>query len=268
MPGRELRAPWVARIERNRTFSNFETLRGRNDDHVAMPVGSHWQAVHDLPTVRLDAVQVLDLHVEQQSTEPVINAGDECLLVLPFLEAGDHVGFIGEDGRHEPRNVLRLELEIRWIEDEDAAGGMQVARAQRVGDAAAAPVSSELQERISSSELLEHRPGVVCRAVVDDDDLERDVGLRAERRVRLLHEKRKVLRLVLRGDEYGDVGFGRGARDEGRGNRCAHGALFPQGRTHTRFRIRADSTPNWSRYLATVRRAIWTPLSFRMLTMA
>src|SRR5205085_11629397 len=100
--------------------------------------------------------------------------------------------------------------------------------------------------------------GLVGRAVVDDDHLENDVRYSAERRLRLLHEERQILRLVLGGDENGDVGLGRGTRDEGRWNRCAHGALLPQGRTHTRFRIRADSTPNWSRYLATVRRAIWT----------
>ena len=37
---------------------------------------------------------------------------------------------------------------------------------------------------------------------------------------------------------------------------------------HTRLRMRAESTPSWSRYFATVRRAIWTPLSLRMLTIA
>ena len=33
------------------------------------------------------------------------------------------------------------------------------------------------------------------------------------------------------------------------------------GKGHTRFRIRAGRIPSWSRYLATVRRAIWMPCS-------
>src|SRR3989440_72012 len=64
-----------------------------------------------------------------------------------------------------------------------------------------------------------------------------DVGLAREP-----HEFWQVLRLVLGGDE--DAHF----------RLCGGG-----GEAHRRFRIRAGKMPSWSRYLATVRRAIFTP---------
>src|SRR5205823_1519207 len=86
-PGRELRMASVARVQRHRHFSNFETLSRRDHNHIAMPIGTDGKAVHDLSAIGFDAVEVLDLHVEQQSAQTVVDAGNERLLVLPFLEA-------------------------------------------------------------------------------------------------------------------------------------------------------------------------------------
>src|SRR5690348_2175436 len=83
-----------------------------------------------------------------------------------------------------------------------------------------------------------------------------------ERFRRQLHEQRQVLRFVLRRDEHRHLGA------TGLGKWCVRHDRFAALSGHTRLRIRAESTPSWSRYLATVRRAIWTPPSFRMLTIA
>ena len=80
------------------------------------------------------------------------------------------------------------------------------------------------------------RRAVVARAVVHDHDLEREAG-RAQGLGAESHELGKIGRLVLGRDEHADV------------QRSAAGG-------HTRFRIRAGRMPSWSRYLATVRRAI------------
>ena len=43
-------------------------------------------------------------------------------------------------------------------------------------------------------------------------------------------------------------------------------SVLDRGNGHTRFRIRAGRIPSWSRYLATVRRAIWIPCSWKRWT--
>ena len=43
-----------------------ESLRRGDDDHVAVPVGTHGQRVHDLAAIRLHRVEVLHRHVEQR----------------------------------------------------------------------------------------------------------------------------------------------------------------------------------------------------------
>src|SRR5438874_3002594 len=177
-PGRELGMAGVSRVQRHPHFSNFETLGGRDHNHIAMPIGTDREAVHDLSAIGFDAVEVLDLHVEQQPAQAVVDAGNERLLVLPFLEAGNQVGFVGENGRDEPRNVLRLELQIGRIKNEHPPTGNEVAGAQRVGDPAAAPMPRKLEKLIAASELFEYRPAIVLRAIVDDDDLKRDIGRR------------------------------------------------------------------------------------------
>src|SRR5512141_1040581 len=120
---------------------------------------------------------------------------------------------------------------------------------------------------ITANEILENRPRLVHRSVVDDDDF---VPVRSIRKClrRLLHEQRKIFRFVLCGDENAH-GWTRSLRKlPGRSQRASHGSSLRRGGRHMRLRILAERTPSWSRYFATVRRAICTPLSRRMLTIA
>ena len=81
---------------------------------------------------------------------------------FPCLKPGDHVGLAGEDRRDEPRDVLRLELQVGGIEHEHVAARVQVAGAQRVGDAAARAVAHGAQERVPRrASSCEHAP--TCR---------------------------------------------------------------------------------------------------------
>ena len=66
-------------------------------------------------------------------------------------------------------------------------------------------MTCEPEKGIAPDELLKHGPAVVLRAVVDDDYLEGDVGRGAKDGLRLFHEQRQILRLVLGGNEHGDV---------------------------------------------------------------
>src|SRR5215217_7095857 len=110
------------------------------------------------------------------------------------------------------------------------------------------------QELIALLELLQHAPRVVDGAVVDHDDFVADLRRLRERLRRELHEQREILGLVLRGDEDRDIDPAIERVGELRdGPRAGV-------RHHTRLRMRAERTPSWSRYLATVRRAIWTPV--------
>src|SRR5438270_11850850 len=90
---------------------------------------------------------------------------------------------------------------------------------------------------------------------------------RRKRSACLLHEERKILRFVFCRYENADFRATRhrlkrlATLEALRRVSLRHGG-------HTRLRILAEGTPSWSRYLATVRRAIWTPLSRRMLTIA
>src|SRR4029077_18681156 len=84
-------------------------------------------------------------------------------------------------------------------------------------------------------------------AVIDDDDFE-GKPFAGQRLTALPHEFGKVERLVFRRHE--DAHVHRLGGSEG----------------HTRFRIRAGRMPSWSRYFATVRRAIWMPCSWNRWT--
>src|SRR5690606_12742661 len=94
-----------------------------------------------------------------------------------------------------------------------------------------------------------------------------------ERGAQLAHQVRDVLHLVVGRDHDGEIPPGaRGEARLGRGDRpvqdLGHWFGRRSGARQTRFRIRADRIPSWSRYLATVRRAIWMPSSLRMFTIA
>src|SRR5215208_4215555 len=264
VPGGELRLAGVPRVERDRDLVDLISLRMREHDHVAVPVRAHGELVHDLAPVRLDGVQILHPHVEQRAAQPVVDVRNERLLVDAFFEPRDHVRLVRQNWPDQTRDVLRLELEVGRVEDEHVAACGEVARPQRVSDAAARAVAREPEERVPRDELLEHRPGRILRAVVDDDDLEADVGRGAEDGVRLLHEERQVLRLVLGGHQHAHVHLLARLAPPGSGERRHRNGADG----HTRLRIRAERTPSWSRYFATVRLAICTPLSFRMFTIA
>src|SRR5207247_10790324 len=83
--------------------------------------------------------------------------------------------------------------------------------------------------------------GPVEAAVVHDDELA-GVGERQERVARLADQLGKVFGFVFGGNEHAHF------RRDG-----------PGGEAHRRLRMRAGRAPSWSRYFATVRRAILTP---------
>src|SRR5688500_8444813 len=122
-------------------------------------------------------------------------------------------------------------------------------------------MAGDAKKRVLLLELAQHLRRRVGRSIVDYHDLvaRRDVGPERERR--LLHEQRQVLGFILGRNEHRHVDD-RSCREPSTESR----ELFLEHGGHTRFRIRADSTPSWSRYLATVRRAICTPFCLRMLT--
>src|SRR6185436_13259200 len=102
---------------------------------------------------------------------------------------------------------------------------------------------------------------------VVDHDYFVAIWLAGENCLRLFHEQREVLGFVLRGNEDADIGVTRQRLKRLATLEALRRISLWHGR-HTRFRILAERTPSWSRYLATVRRAIWTPLSRRILTIA
>src|SRR5437868_4235168 len=231
-----------------------------------MPVRPVRERIHDFTPVSLDRVQIANRDLEERATQPVVNAGDESLFVLPFLVASNHVGLTGEDRRNQSRNVFRLVLEVCRVENEHLSTRVQVTGAERVSDPASARMSHRLKKRVFRSETLQDAPRIVDGSVVDYDHLIA-MGRGSKCDLRLLHEQRKILRFVLGRDENTNIRTTRhrlkrlAALEALRRISLGHGC-------HTRFRILAERTPSWSRYLATVRRAIWTPLSRRMLTMA
>src|SRR5437867_7740584 len=97
MPRGELRPACVSWVERNGHLRNLESLRRCDNDHVPMPIGSNGKRVHHLAPIRLHRVQVLHLHVEQQTAETIVDPGHERFVVLPLLEAGDHVSLVGQN---------------------------------------------------------------------------------------------------------------------------------------------------------------------------
>src|SRR5256885_149638 len=119
--------------------------------------------------------------------------------------------------------------------------GRSASRNQRVGDATGGAVGGDPHPGVLAGELLQHRPGGVVAAVVHDHQLA-GVRQRTERGVRLADQIGEILRLVPGGHEDAHVGERR------RG-----------GEAHSRLRIRAGRMLSWSRYLATVRRAMRTP---------
>ena len=111
-------------------------------------------------------------HVEQRPAEPVVDARDERLLVLPLLVAGDHVGLAGED---RARRGVGM--------SSGGTGGRPDRRRGRVRASARYPVRSASamprprrcrtprRNGYCGWRVAEHGPRGVDRAVVDDDDL-------------------------------------------------------------------------------------------------
>jgi hypothetical protein len=229
-----------------------------------MPVRARRNRFHHFPPVRLHRIEIPDGDLEEALAEAVVDARHESLIVLPLFEAGDHVRRSVEHRGHQARNVLRLVLKIGRIKNEHRTAGMQISGAQGLGYSAPGPMARRGKERIRPRERLEDGPGVVHGSVINDDHFVH-AGVLLEDGRRLLHEERKICRFVLGRNENthhwtrtSDI--------------CCQGVVsrrrFGSHGRHTRLRILADKTPSWSRYLATVRRAIWTPLWRRMLTIA
>jgi hypothetical protein len=209
-----------------------------------MPVRSERDAKHHLAAVRLDRIQVRHPDTEQPAAQAVVHTGDKGLLVLALFGAGDDIRPPLQNRSDEGRNVFRQILEVSRVEDENIATGHVAGRAQRVGNPALAAVAHDRQEGVLASQLTEYPISPVPRAIVDDDHLEGKSG-GTEGLGATLEELREVFRLVLGRDEY------------------AHIQRLDRSDGHTRFRIRAGRMPSWSRYLATVRRAIWIPCSWK-----
>ena len=109
-------------------------------------------------------------------------------------------------------------------------------------------VGHDLEKRIPAAQLAEHPRGLVARAVVHHDHLEAEAG-GAERLGAAREELGQVRRLVLGRHQHADV----------------------EGSAEPTAVIRACAScagrmPSWSRYLATVRRAIWMPCSWKRWT--
>ena len=127
----------------------------------------------------LTELRSLHRHVEQRAAQAIVDARDERLLVLPLLEARDHVGLAGEDRRDEARNVLGLELQVGGIEHEHVAARVRGSRcaARRRCRAARAVAHRRAGTDTASASSLRARASVSStRAVVDDDDLVRDAA--------------------------------------------------------------------------------------------
>src|ERR1041385_2502171 len=167
---------------------------------------------------------------------------------MTLLRTGDHVRRVVEDRLHQARNVPGTVLEVGGIEDEDAATRGRSARREGVRDASLAAVGHHAHEWMLGRDLAQRVGGPVAAAVVDDDDLagirEREQGF-----ARLPYELGKVLGLVLRRHQDAHVGQRRAGRQ-----------------AHSRLRMRAGRMLNWSRYFATVRRAILTPFCANIST--
>src|SRR5207302_54351 len=209
--------------------------------HEAMPIGPGREAVHHLAPVRLDRVQVGDPDAEQPTAQPVVDPGHEAFLVMSLLGTGDDVGRVIEDRLHQGGDVTGPVLQVGGIEHEDAAAGGVAPRRQGVGDAALAAVRDHPDERVLGRELAQRVRGGIAAAVVDDHHFT-TVRQGQQRLARLAHEFRQILGFVLGGHEHTHLGSGR-----------------PRGEAHNRLRMRAGRMLSWSRYLATVRRAIFTP---------
>ena len=160
---------------------------------------------------------------------------------MSLLGPRHEVRLAGEDRRHEPGDVGREILQVRREEHEYIAARHLGPRPERVRDAALGAVRDDAEERVPRAEVPEDLGGPVEAAVVHDDELA-GVGERQERVARLADQLGKVFGFVFRGNEHAHLG-----RDG------------PGGEAHRRLRMRAGRTPSWSRYFATVRRAILTP---------
>src|SRR4029077_1525223 len=186
-------------------------------------------------------VQVGDPDAEQPTAQAVVDPGDEALLVMALFGAGDDVGRVVEDRLHQRGDVAGAVLQVRGIEHQDAAAGGFAARSQRVGDAALAAVRDHADKRMLGRELAQRVGSSVAAAVVDDHDFTA-VRQGEQRLPPPAHEFREVVGFVLGGHEDAHLGRGR-----------------PRGEAHSRLRMRAGRMLSWSRYWATVRRAILTP---------
>src|SRR5438477_544284 len=151
-----------------------------------------------------------------------------------------------------PKNSIGLRPKRSWNHTERRSNtptGMRPSpnfdfparRGQGVGDAALAAVRDHAHERVFERELAQRLGGGVAAAVVDDHHFAA-VRQRQQGLARLAYEFRQILGFVLGGHEDAHLGSGR-----------------PRGEAHSRLRIRAGRMLSWSRYLATVRRAILTP---------
>src|SRR5262249_11352708 len=117
-PG-ELGDACLSRVQWNRLRSEPEPGGGGDDDHEAMPIRAQRHVSDHLAPVRLHRVEIGYRDAKQRATQPIIDSGDERLVVLALLGTGDDVGPALENRSYQPGNVVRKVLQVRWVEDED-----------------------------------------------------------------------------------------------------------------------------------------------------
>src|SRR5690606_28763685 len=220
---------------------------------------------------RLHGVEVADRDVEEPAVQPVVDAGDEPLLVAAHLAPRDNVPALLEL-REEARDLVRRVLEVGIVKHQPRRGGGFGAGEQRLGLAEVPAVTHDAEPVPAGGLPARDLGGSIGRTIVDENDLPLQPEP-LEGGAQLAHQLRNVLDLVVRGDDHGEVPPGAGGEARlGRDARpiqdLGHRIGLRSGALQTRFRMRADRIPSWSRYLATVRRAIWVPSSLRMFTIA
>ena len=110
-------------------------------------------------------------------------------VLLHGRRAVDDVGFRSE-AREKLRDLLRRVLQVVVERDRQLVARPADAAEKRIVLAVVAHQAHALDPRVSLREVLDHRPGAVGAAVVDEDQLE--LGRRAlEHRLELAHQLRQ-----------------------------------------------------------------------------
>jgi hypothetical protein len=235
----------------------------REHDEESVPVVAKLQVVEHLATKDLHRVEVAHGYAEHHAGQPVVYARDQALAILSHLTTADDVVallYLGEKARY----LVGMVLQVRVEEYNPVGLGHACARQQRFGLAEVTRMALQLQAVHASTFADGGLVRSVGGSVVHEDDLAVE-AMAAEGRLELPKEYGYVVPLIECGNDYGEV-----AAQAGLDGLDVCGSLFRSvgDAAHTRLRMRADRIPSWSRYFATVRRAMLIPSRFNMSTIA